>query len=116
MNERNLLEIGAGGKLAASSGRRLAVKKVLGSALTVILLAAAPAVGQVQPQPTRPPAAAPKAADADQMICEKQEELGSRLSTHKVCHTRSQWEQMRFGDRSTIERVQTQRSIDQNGH
>ena len=54
--------------------------------------------------PTAQPAQAP---DPNKVICEKQEVLGSRLSTRRVCMTRSQWEDLRLQDRQAIERVQS---------
>jgi invasion protein IalB len=85
---------------------------VSGFAFAVILGAAAPAVAQTQPQPQpQQRVATAKAAGADQVICETQEEIGSRLSAHKVCRTRAQWQQLRLDDRSATERTQTQRSM-----
>lgn len=59
-------------------------------------------------------AAAPSAEkdskkDPNRMICEKQEELGSRLSTKRVCRTAAEWEAIRHEARQNLERAQTNR-------
>ena len=76
--------------------------------------APAAAQTQVQQQPTQ--VASANANAADQIICEKQEETGSRLASHKVCHTRSQWEQLRRDDKDATVHVQMQRSMSADGH
>ena len=55
--------------------------------------------------------AAKKALDPNEVVCEKQEILGSRLATKKVCMTRSQWADLKSQDRQEIERVQTRRGM-----
>ena len=63
---------------------------------------------------TAPPASRPasqKAADPNEIICEKQEVVGSRLATRRVCRTRAEWADLRLQDRQEIERVQVQRGI-----
>ncbi|QNM82374.1 hypothetical protein H8M03_10180 [Sphingomonas sabuli] len=53
-----------------------------------------------QPQAARDP--------GDQVICEKQEVIGSRLATKKVCMTRKQWAERQLADRQAVEKNQTQ--------
>ncbi|WP_208324776.1 hypothetical protein [Novosphingobium sp. PhB55] len=48
----------------------------------------------------------------DPMICQRVEEIGSRLRAKKICMSKSQWEEQRRGDRSNIERSQIQRGMD----
>jgi len=48
---------------------------------------------------------------SQQVICEKQEVLGSRLATRRVCKTRAQWADDRLQDRQEVEKVQTQRGM-----
>lgn len=48
-----------------------------------------------------------KARDPNEVICEKQEVLGSRLATRKICMTRSQWDEQRHSDRELLEKSQT---------
>lgn len=68
------------------------------------------------PMPAQPPAAAAtiappadKTLNPNEVVCEKQEQLGSRLATKRICMTRGQWADLRGQDRQEIERVQTQR-------
>ncbi len=51
------------------------------------------------------------APDPNEVICEKQKELGSRLSTKRVCMTRAQWAERRLLDRQELEKVQTNRGL-----
>jgi len=91
------------------------VRHALAGFAIIAIAAATPSFAQTEAQPQQPAAVA-KPSDAAQIVCEKQLDTGSRLSSHKICHTRSQWEQLRRDDRSTIERAQMQRSMTQDGH
>ena len=94
---------------------------MLGFLTGLALLAIAPAAvedGQVmQQQQQQPPqqSATDKPFKPDQMICVREEDTGSRLTSHKVCRTRSQWAQIRQEERGTIEHIQQQRPMDLNG-
>jgi hypothetical protein len=70
-----------------------------------------------QTSPAQSPAAtaANKQANPNEIVCEKQEIVGSRLATARICKTRAQWAAQRQDDRSEIERVQTQRGCTKNG-
>jgi hypothetical protein len=48
----------------------------------------------------------PKAPDPSEIVCQKIEMIGSRLSVKKVCMTRSQWADSRRQDREAVERAQ----------
>lgn len=76
------------------------------SAAALLLTAAAP-------DPAAPDQKKTTASNdpSQQVICEKQEVLGSRLATRRVCKTRAQWADDRLQDRQEIERVQTQRGM-----
>ena len=63
-------------------------------------------------QEAAPPKPAP---DPNKVICEKEEVLGSRLATRRVCMTRAQWAERKREDRSTVERSQTQQCVTQGG-
>jgi invasion protein IalB len=52
-----------------------------------------------------------KALDPNQVVCEKQEVLGSRLATKRVCHTRAEWAALRLADRQEIDRAQINRGM-----
>jgi hypothetical protein len=67
----------------------------------------------LQPQPRQQPQVAQKAA-SDDVICEREVDLGSRISTHKICHTRSQWAQMLQDSRDDVDRAQAQRAMSGN--
>ncbi len=58
-----------------------------------------------------PPPARQKTSDPNEVICEKQEVIGSRLATRRVCRTRAQWADLKLQDRQEIERVQVQRGM-----
>ena len=93
------------------------MRQVVGFAFVASLAVAAPAIGQSQAQPqAQPQQVAPTVANPNEVVCEREQEIGSRLSSHKICHTRSQWMQIRLSDRGAIEHVQSQRSLDGNGH
>jgi invasion protein IalB len=77
------------------------------SALVLTPLASAPAVAQADQQQQ----SAKKALDPNQVVCEKQEETGSRLASKRVCMTRSQWAEQRRLDRQEVDRAQTQKSM-----
>lgn len=49
------------------------------------------------------PVAQAKASNADEVICQKEEVIGSRLATHRVCLTRQQWAERRLLDRQSVE-------------
>ena len=71
------------------------------AALAFALNIPPPAEAQAQQNP-----GSSKIARPDQVVCESQEETGSRLTRRKVCRTRSQWAQIRQDERSTVERIQ----------
>ena len=63
------------------------------------------AIGQTTPKVSANP------QKSSQVICEKVEITGSRLSSKRVCMTRAQWADLQFQDRQAVERVQTQRGM-----
>jgi predicted secreted protein len=63
-------------------------------------------------QTSGPNAPAPaRAVDPNEVICEKQEVLGSRLQMRRVCRTRAEWADLRLQDRQDIEKIQVQRGM-----
>lgn len=78
---------------------------VIGTALAG--LASAPLAGQTAPN--SPAGQVKPAKDMNEMVCERQRELGSRLASAKVCHTRAEWAELRSQDRQEIELVQQRR-------
>jgi uncharacterized protein (DUF2147 family) len=73
---------------------------------TAALIFAAPALAQTSPA-TQAPTAAP-AKDPNRIICEREEEIGSRLGGKKVCKTAAEWQLERQQQRETLEGVQRQ--------
>ena len=51
------------------------------------------------------------AKDANPMICQRIQEIGSRLRAKKICMLKSEWEEQRRTDRANIERSQVQRGL-----
>ncbi len=47
--------------------------------------------------------------DPNRIICEKQEVLGSRVATKKVCMSAAEWETRRQEDRQSIDKAQVNR-------
>lgn len=70
----------------------------MASALLAPMVFASPAV-----------AAPEKEKDPNRMVCEKQEVLGSRLASKRVCKTAAEWKAQRDADRQMIDRSQSQR-------
>lgn len=56
------------------------------------------------------PAVAANTADANQIVCHKIEEIGSRLSTKRICMTKAQWADQERTNKDEVNRVQTQRN------
>jgi hypothetical protein len=52
-----------------------------------------------------------KVPDPNEVICEKQHEIGSRLVTKRVCMTRAQWAEQRRLNREDLDRAQMQRPM-----
>ena len=80
-----------------------------------VILAAglAATAGFAQPPASAPPAATPDSHDPNEMICQRIQALGSRLTAGRMCMTRAQWEQRRQADRTDAERAQTRRTYKQ---
>jgi invasion protein IalB len=84
-----------------------------GSALAgaALMVATMPAVAQTQTSTQS--AAINKNNDPNRIICEKQQEVGSRLNSRKICMTAQQWEEQRRRDRESLQDAQ-QRSLEPN--
>jgi hypothetical protein len=72
------------------------------------LLVGAQAAAQTTPASQAAPAPAPRDKDPNRIICERQEEIGTRLGGKKVCKTAMEWQIEREQNRNTIEGVQRQ--------
>lgn len=72
---------------------------------TASLLIAVPASAQTAPAAPAPSSSSStdKAKDPNRIICERQDEIGSRLGGGKVCHTAAEWDQLRKANREQVE-------------
>ena len=73
---------------------RAALGAMISFALTM------PVLGQNEVRPAK------KKSDPNEVVCEKQEVLGSRLAVRRVCRTRSEWAEQRQVDRDLVNRTQ----------
>jgi len=74
---------------------------------TALLVAAiAVPVNAQAPAPSQQASATSKSKDPNRIICEREDQLGSRLGGQKVCKTWQQWQQDRAEHRDTLEDVQ----------
>src|SRR6059058_5596467 len=75
-------------------------------ALVMMIALAAPAAAQgTVPQQSVP---ASKDKDPNRIICERQEEIGTRLGGKKVCKTAAQWDEERRLQREDVQKYQQQ--------
>ena len=77
--------------------------KYLALGAVAAMACAVPALAVDENQP------ASKAKDPNQVVCEKIKELGSRVSTKRICMTRSEWAEKRRLERMEIDRAQVNR-------
>lgn len=68
----------------------------------VLLVTAVPALAQAQSDQRSKPAK----NDPNRVICEKVEQIGSRLATKRICMTAAQWAEKRRMDREDLESSQ----------
>ena len=70
------------------------------------LVAATPALAQIVPADQATSAQKPK--DPNRIICERDEETGSRLGAREFCKTAAQWDALRHANREQVEDWQRQ--------
>lgn len=61
------------------------------------------------PASAEPAGKAKKLTDPNEVVCRREEVLGSRLRAKKVCKTRAEWADEMRENRGNIERAQVQR-------
>ena len=83
-------------------------KTLVGFAAALSMMVAPMALAQPAQPASQTPTAKP-APDPNEVVCEKEQDSGSRLVTRRVCMTRSQWAEQRRLNRQDIEKIQTQR-------
>ena len=90
-------------------------KLLITTAAAVLVSGAAPAFGQsAQPaqsaQPQQQTSSNP-ARDPNEIVCERQQEMGSRIATQRVCKTRAEWAEERRSNRMDVDKAQMQRDL-----
>jgi hypothetical protein len=80
-------------------------------AFALLLSVSTPAIAQAATDAAVTPEAKAEADRMNEVVCEKQEVVGSRLSVKRVCKTRAQWADQKLQDRMDVERVQVQRGM-----
>lgn len=80
-------------------------------------VATSPAMAQSAqaPTPRQPAQQAKQGKDPNEVVCEREQDPGSRLASAKVCHTRAEWADLRHQDRQMLDQAQTLRGTP-NGH
>ena len=69
-----------------------------------LVAVAVPAGAQVAPvDPATAPGAPAKAKDPNRLICEKVEEIGTRLGGRKVCRTSAEWDAARRAGKEQVD-------------
>ena len=58
---------------------------------------------------TRPQPGVVLGPNPNEVVCEKVEQIGTRIATNRVCMTRAQWAARKQGDREEVERREQQR-------
>jgi hypothetical protein len=71
----------------------------------------APAFGQSAPPAQAQQQAAKPARDPNEIVCERQQELGSRIASARVCKTRAEWAEERRAQRADVDKAQMQRDL-----
>ncbi len=75
-------------------------------AVAACLIVASPAVAQTTAS-TQAPGQSGQPAKA-KLICETEQEIGSRLRGARVCHTAEEWDRIRAETRQNLEKIQQQ--------
>jgi len=86
------------------------MRKLLITTAASLLIGAVPAFAQGT-QPARQQQPAKPAKDPNEIVCEKQEVIGSRLNFQKICKTRAEWAEERHSSRMDLEKTQVQRDL-----
>jgi invasion protein IalB len=73
--------------------------------LLAAIVVAAPAAAQTAPA-AQPAPVNSKKSDVNKLVCQRQEEIGSRLNAKKVCMTVQEWQEFRSQNRENLERWQ----------
>ena len=86
------------------------MRKLLITTAASLLIGTVPAFAQGT-QPAQQQQPAKPAKDPNEIVCEKQEVIGTRLASQKVCKTRAEWAEERRASRMDLDKVQTRRDL-----
>jgi hypothetical protein len=81
---------------------------------SALLVAAVPAAAQ-DPAPTAVPQSNGEKTDVNKVVCQKEESIGCRVATKKVCLSVKQWQERARADREETERIQQQSAVRTSG-
>jgi hypothetical protein len=76
-------------------------------AAAAVLMSAPVAAQTAQMPPANQADQTKHAKDLNEIVCERQQDPGSRLAAAKVCHTRAEWADLRHQDREMVDQAQT---------
>jgi hypothetical protein len=77
------------------------LKSVVFAAAAFVM--AAPAFAQAPPASPAAAASAQKVKDPNRIICEREEEIGTRLGGKKTCRTAQEWQEWRQRNREQVD-------------
>ena len=87
------------------------MRKLLITTAAAVLGISAPTFAQsAQPTPPAQQGAKP-ARDPNEIVCERQQELGSRIASQRICKTRAEWAEERRTQRQDVDKAQMQRDL-----
>jgi hypothetical protein len=79
------------------------------------ILTAALGLSAILPSTASATGPARQQRDPNEMVCERETVVGSRLAMRRTCLTRAQWAEQRHLERQAVERSQTQLCVAQGG-
>lgn len=91
--------------------KRIVMGKLLITTAAVGLGFSAAATAQSVQAPASQQQAAKPARDPNEIVCERQQELGSRIASQRVCKTRAEWAEDRRAQRQDVDKAQIQRDL-----
>jgi invasion protein IalB len=92
------------------------MRATFAATLMIGLLASVPAAAADPAASPAAGAAKKPARDMNEVVCEREQVIGSRLGSKRVCMTRAEWADLRHQDRQELDRVQVKRTMDGNGN
>jgi len=90
------------------------MRKLMITTAAALLGMSAPVLAQsAQPQQVQQPQqkGAKDTRDPNEIVCERQQELGSRIASVRVCKSRAQWAEERRTQRMDVDKAQINRDL-----